>query len=472
MEEKRRLPSTLMGGTTAMRGAGKMYLPQEPSETAKAYAIRLQRSFLFNGYRKTVHDMAGKVFSKAIVVADDMPEELALYAENIDLAGRNIDTFGFGVFLDALSNGVTYLLVDMDKPVLRADGTIATLTLAQSRQQNRRPWVVHVQAQQVLGWRSGVIAGVETLTQFRFKETVREQTDEYGEKAISQVRVLRREGDTISWEVHRESPEVPGMWAKIDEGPLTIDEIPVIPVYFNRTGFMMGEPPLSDLAEVNLSHWQSQSDQRNILHVARVPILFGAGFDAKTGKLEVGAQRMLTSSDPNAKLAYVEHSGAAIESGRNDLKDLEFQMQVMGLELLIPKPGGQSATGEIIDATKMNTPLAMMAMALKDALEQMFVLMAKFVGKADFAGSLTINTDFGVSLRGAQDTQDLLKMVKEGIISRTTFIDEMKRRAVLSEDVNAEEEAERALNEMTPPEDDEEPEIPDNIVRLPSNPQG
>ena len=32
-----------------------------------------------------------------------------------------------------------------------------------------------------------------------------------------------------------------------------------------------------DLAWLNLAHWQSASDQRHILHVARVPFLFGRG---------------------------------------------------------------------------------------------------------------------------------------------------------------------------------------------------
>jgi len=112
----------------------------------------------------------------------------------------------------------------------------------------------------------------------------------------------------------------------------------------------------------------------------------------------------------------------------------------------------------VIDAAKMNTPLAMMAMSEKDALEQMFVLMAKFDGEADpdYSGSLVLNTDFGISLRGAQDAVNLIAMVKDKIISRATFIDEMKRRGIISEDVDAEEEAERILNEEFPDDDEEE----------------
>ena len=42
----------LWNGTTAMREAGRQYLPQEPHETDENYVIRLHRSVLFNKYKK------------------------------------------------------------------------------------------------------------------------------------------------------------------------------------------------------------------------------------------------------------------------------------------------------------------------------------------------------------------------------------------------------------------------------------
>jgi hypothetical protein len=99
---------------------------------------------------------------------------------------------------------------------------------------------------------------------------------------------------------------------------------------------MAGAPALQDLADLNVAHWQSQSDQRNILHVARVPILFGAGIpDDVEGQpgFKVSAGSFTRATDPAAKLMFVEHSGAAIGAGDADLKNLEFQMQAMGLQL-------------------------------------------------------------------------------------------------------------------------------------------
>lgn len=42
-----------------------------------------------------------------------------------------------------------------------------------------------------------------------------------------------------------------------------------------------GKPPLIELAHLNVKHWQSQSDQDNILHVIRVPILVRIGIQTQ-----------------------------------------------------------------------------------------------------------------------------------------------------------------------------------------------
>lgn len=442
LNEVRKLPRALMGGTAAMRKAGPEYLPQEMAESDKAYKIRLARTFLFNGFAKTVRDMAGKVFAKPITIGGDMPPDLVSCAENIDLTGRNLDVFAHAVFVDALVEGISYIFVDMP-PAPQAGAR--PVTRAETR--NRRPWMVHIKAAQVLGWRSEERDGHEVLTQFRFIEKVTVPDGPFAEKQIEQVWVFSRDGDSVTWETWRRDDKS-AEWGLFDSGPVSIGEIAVCPVYVARTGFMAGTPPLADLAEVNLSHWQSQSDQRNILHIARVPILFGSGIGERDD-LELGAARMVTASDKDAKLVYVEHSGAAIGAGRDDLKDLEFQMQTLGLDLLIPRPGGQTATGAAIDQAKVNAPLAMMALALKDALEQAFGFMALYMGldRDQAGGSLTVNTDFAVGIGADADAAVLVQAVAAKAMSRETFLRELKRRCILSDDVDPATEAAAALDD-------------------------
>jgi hypothetical protein len=430
----------LLGGTAAMRLAGTAYLPREAAESELSYQQRLNRSFLFNGYAKTVRDMTSKVFSVPIVIGEDVPQTLAEWLENVDLSGQNLDVFANQAFFDSLNEGIGYILTDMT-PAPATNGR----PLTQAETAGRRPWMAYIPRSRVLGWRREIMEGHETLTQFRYRDDTEEPDGLWGTKIVPQVRVYNRDGSNVTWQLYRKDNK--GNWSLHEEGTVTIGVIPVAPIYINRTGFFDGAPPLADLAEINVAHWQSQSDQRTILHVARVPILFGSGMPVDGAPIEIGAGRMVRSEKPDGRLVYVEHTGAAINSGRQDLKDLEFQMQTMGLELLIPKPGGQTATGEAIDQARMNTPLAFMALALQDALEASLAHMAAFGELGDDGGSLNVNTDFGISPDSANDMKTLFDAVNVKAITRTTYVSELKRRRILSADVDPALEVAAAASE-------------------------
>lgn len=431
MRTRAALIRTLMQGTAAMRAAGERYAPKYPAEVKEAYQARIARSTLFNATSKTVADFVGRVFRSPIVLGDDVPKEIVEYAENIDLAGCHINEFARAAFADAMQSGIGYILADAP---IRPEGLRQTVEA--ERAAGLRPYLVYVPIERLIGWRSAMVNNVETLTQVRIKECVVEPDGPWGEKEIDQVRVL----EPGRWWTYRRKMQQSEEWIEHESGTTSLTHIPLAPIYLKRTGFMTGEPPLSDLAELNAAHWASSSDQRNILTVARCPLLFGAGFTSDD-QVVIGASTMIRTSDAAAKLTYVEHSGAAIGAGRQDLQDLEHQMQAMGLQLLVPNPG-QTATGEIRDNAKERSALDAMAGALQDALEQAFGFLAEFAGLGqDKGGSLTVNRDFGIV--GGADATTLLAAVNSGQISRQTFLNELRRRSILSEDLDFEAELAR-----------------------------
>lgn len=440
---KAALPRALMGGTAAMRLAGKTYLPQEEGESHEGYKSRLARSTLFNAFRKTVKDMTGKVFRRPIVLKDTVPAQIVEYAENIDNAGRHINVFACDVFLDAMQTGICYILADMPPAPKRADGLPATV--ADEQKAGVRPYLVHIKVENLLGWKSAVINGAETLIMIRIKECINEPDGDFGETEIDQVRVL----EPGKWRTFRRNPEKPDEWLPYEEGTTPLKKIALSVVYVHRTGFMTGETPLEDLADLNVAHWQSQSDQRNILHVARVPILFYSGY-TEDAKLIIGAGTATFNSSPAAKLTYVEHTGAAIGAGDTDLKNLEFQMQTQGLQLLVENPSRKTATGEVLDDAKENSTLAMMAVALGDALEQALGYMAEMDGLGeDAGGEVDVNRDFGISI-GVLDLQFMLDAVNAGKISIETFWDELRRRNALSDTFDPDVEKDRLASAPPP----------------------
>lgn len=426
---------TIMAGTQSMRDAGEAYLPKEPGESQTAYDARRKRTVLFNAFRKTVQDMAGRVFAKEVMI-ENGAAQFETWAENIDQTGRHLSVFAAQVFQDALQTGVSYIVADT--PSNASGATRAT---------QGQPYLVHLRVEDVIGWTHETTPEGLRLTSFRYYETIEEVYDTIHCERITQIKVLLP-GEYQIW---RKSDDDKKEWRLFAEGLRGIDEIPVAVVYTNQTGFMTGEPPLQDLADLNITHWQSSSDQRNILHVARVPILFGSGLP-EDQDIVVGGGAFIRASDPNASMSYVEHSGAAIGSGHDDIKELEFQMQAMGLQLLQAEPA-QTATGEVRDDVKENSRLGRMADALKDGLENALVFMGILGGVSGQEPDVIVNKDFGITSRGAVDIQALTTAWTAGLLSSETVLKEFIRRGFISDDVTPEDEAERLLNE---PDEDEE----------------
>jgi hypothetical protein len=420
----------LMGGSDAMRAAGETYLPRFEAEVHADYQARLKSSWLFNGLRKTVKDMTGRVFSKPIEVAD-APTELEEWSNNIDMQNRDLSVFAKEVFQDGFIAGISYIMVDAPR---RESQT----TRAQAATLGLRPYLTHLRVEDILGFKPGIYNNAMALSQLRIMETVKEPDpeDEFTQKEIKQVRVLDRQDGGVLVRIYREGKDK--NWTIHDEYPTDAPEITVVPFYANRAGFFTGEPVLEDLADVNIAHWQSQSDQRNILHWVRVPILHVAGRQ-EDEPLKISAGTAIASRDPEARLEWVEHSGAAIDAGRQDLKDLEFQMEALGLQI-VAGVVQQSATGAALDAAKETSTLSMMADALKDALEQALQWMGFYGGLGDLDITVAVNKEYGVTMLTAQEVTALVGMVNAGLITKETFLEELKRRSFVRSDLDTEQE--------------------------------
>jgi hypothetical protein len=140
----------------------------------------------------------------------------------------------------------------------------------------RDPYVTMLNPRQVIGWKSKMVGGKVQLTALRIKEVVVEDGDDFGQKKVEQIRYLT----PGKVEIYRKSTGAEGQatWALHEDGKPPTD-ITLVTLYTKRTGFMCGSPPLLNMALLNIKHWQSQSEQDNILHVARVPILTVFGLE-------------------------------------------------------------------------------------------------------------------------------------------------------------------------------------------------
>jgi Domain of unknown function (DUF4055) len=249
------------------------------------------------------------------------------------------------------------------------------------------------------------------------------------------------------WEVYRR--EVNGdAWLLFEQGTTSLPEIPFVPVYGFRRDFMVGKPPMLELAHASVEHWQSKSDQQTILHFARVPILFGAAIGDMPLVIGGGSVNVATSTD--AKLSYVQHSGRAIEADRMSILDLEDRMRQAGAELLIVKPGNVVEVSVIADNEMGMCDLARIIQAVEDSLDQALDLMARWVGEK-VGGHISVYRDFGAATLAEASANLLFEMNSVGKLSFETLLSELKRRGIISPDIVIPVEIARATAEAPPP---------------------
>ncbi len=412
----------LMGGTAAMRRAGKTLLPKWPNEDADSYQTRLSVATLHPVFPRTVLVNAARPFSKAPTVeAEGLNPE---WLDNVDLQGTSLAQFANHMLVLALAYGLAGVLVDHPQ----AQGV---RTRADERRAGTRPYFVAYKGADILGWK---LAGNQ-LAQLRLLERVEVDDGEFATKTIEQVRVLT----PGAWQTYRQDERDKDQWILFEQGTTTLDVVPFVFVYGLRKGFGMGQSPLLSMAYQNVEHYQSSSDQQTVLHVARVPILVGLGFSASE-PITIGASHAVTSENTDASLSYTEHTGAAIDSGRQSLLDLEDRMRATGAELISQKPSQTTATQVDAEGEAAKSTLQQIVEAFEESLEEMLVLLGKWVGR-DVKPEVDLFKSYEQAPQG--DAATLSSAKKSGVISRQTMFEEMQRRDVIATDRKWEDEQAR-----------------------------
>lgn len=435
MEPRWKKIDALLGGTETMREAGKEYTPQYENETNAAYERRLGRTVLHNLTEYTLETLVGKPFKEDIVLGEDMPTRIRAFLEDIDLQGNNLQTFARNWFRDSWAKGFSHVLIEHSTPEEKVDskGNPVVRSLEDDKKENLRPYWVHIKPENIIAAYTEVVKGKEVLVHVRILEQNLVRNG-WEETLQTRVRVL----EPGRWWVYKPADDKESDWVVEDQGTFGLDFIPLVTFYAGkRAGLFECKPPLTDIADLNIAHWQSSSDQRNVLTVARFPILAASGVPPEQ-EITIGPNRFLTTEDAQGKWYYVEHTGAAIDAGAKDLDSLEEQIAIYGAEFLRKRSGTETATGRALDSAESNSYLGATVKDFKDAMEQALMFTAAWINEEN-GGSIVMNSDLGLTEAESAELDTLLKMRAQRDLSRKGLIDEMMRRRVLADDFDREE---------------------------------
>jgi hypothetical protein len=437
------------------------WLPQEPKEEDHAYAIRLDRSFLIGAFADTVESVSSKPFSRQVqlVRPELLPEQLRTLHANVDKRGTDLTTFAKQVLRDAIKYGHSIVMIDY--PSVSPETTLADEMAA-----DVRPYWVHVSPPNLIGWRSTFVNGAEVLTSARIMEERLEPVGRYGDRRVRQIREIvgpvgGAPGYVQLYRPEESGPNVyaPGVSRFVEYGPRVPHTYPGVPIAWlplnpTNDGILLSRPPLKELAELNLAHWQGASDLRNILRFVAVAMLLLTGMDS-SGDAETGGPDEVTWG-PNQILTgptgadgkYIEHSGAGYDALSGYLAKLEARMQQLGDDPFMARDVDVTATATVRSDQKVTSAIQSWIRVLERFLAECYVISARWVQPTAPALDVSQETGFGVDVfnefglrvSSKSDSSTLLQMRAAGEISKHLHLTEQKKRGVLGEEVDVDEE--------------------------------
>lgn len=422
---------TVMGGTASMRAAGKRYLPMHQYEGKDAYDERLSRATLKNYTLRTLENLTSKAFRDPPQLGDDVAETVKKLMEDVDMEGNALHVFARSWFRLAVQRAFAFCLVDYSRTTVEPG---QKRTLADDTREGVRPFWRLIDAADMIFMRAEKVGDKVRIIEARFREWD-EEPDGWGIKCMERIRVIKP-GSFELYEKRVARKGAKPKWVLIDDGPMGLDYVPIVPFYTSKESLAEGKPPLEDLAYLNVEHFQSSADQRSILTVARFPILAVSGAsnnDPNGEPVVIGPKKWLSVTDPQGRIYYVEHAGNAIAAGRTDLEDIEDQMASYGSEFLRKRPGSSSATGRALDSAEAISPLMAWGMDFKDALELALQYTADWLklGK-DKGGSVIYQIKPDVSVGESKELDTLDSARERRDISRKAYLGELQRRDILS----------------------------------------
>ena len=430
MQQFWELPEVIIQGTQEIRSKHRKYLPQEERESDLSYDARLARSVLSPYFIRIERMLAGMLIRKPVQI-NDTPDVIREALFDIDLSGNDISIFTYELCRKLLRYGHCGCLVDA--PSLETES-------------GRPYWTIYT-PRDIIGWRTEKKEGRDELVQLRLAEQVLVNDGLYGVKEVQQIRVLTPGG----FEIHRKNKEKSD-WVIEEEGITSLDYIPFSIAYANKVGYMESRPPMNDIAELNLKHYQIQSDYDNILHISAVPMLSIFGMPPSDSEISAGPGEAF-AMPAEARIEYIEPSGSSFTAQQDRLKEIASQINELGLAAILgQKLSAETASSKAIDRSQSDATLLYIAQQVQDLIDNSLRFHADYLGVE--SGSCYVNRDFLAARLEPQEIGSLLQLYTAGTISKETLLKMLSQGEVLPDEFDIEEEleaTEAALLDPAPP---------------------
>jgi hypothetical protein len=264
------------------------------------------------------------------------------------------------------------------------------------------------------------------------------QKNEFEYETQPQIRALLLTEIGYIQRIYRK--DIKGVWYQFGDDivPLIKGEpMPTIPFWTfgaKENCLDLQDPPILDLADLNIAHYRVTADYERGCHFAGLPtpMLAGFVFD-ENEKVSIGSSTAIVSTDSSANWGFLEFTGQGLGALEKNLLQKESQMAAIGARMLAPEKAGVESAGTLL--MRSNGEASVLAALVKLAgenFEQITRFMAMWYG-VEGEIEIDMNTDFMPVPMSAQDLDALMKAWQVGGLPKEELFYALKQGEVIRE---------------------------------------
>lgn len=426
-------------GERAMRANRDRYLPDPAdlppdadTQAILAHQNRMtkyaKRAAFVNATGRTLQSLLGIVFGENIGMT--LEGQLAALKDDADGRGTPLEQMLRNALSQNLQRGRGGLLADY------------TGTLADTLATAGRPILRFFDPLQIINWRE--VGTKTTLIVLKWCEA--KDTADFEQIKVWKWLELRIIDGRAYSKIHTGTTEAGPDEAAVDYVPIVINGKPAVELPFSWLGAVDNDskpdvPPLADLANMNVHHWQSEADIAEIARVVGQPTIWASGLNS------AWADKYLTSgitlgSAHGVLLPVGGQIGVVQAEDRNMPLTLaarrEDQMAKLGAKLVERNSSTKTATQADYDAQTDNSILSIASSNVEACFNKALAICAEFTGNAG-SGEVVMPAKFDVAALDATAITALMAAVQGGMLLAADFVRYMQKIGVADANMSVEE---------------------------------
>lgn len=401
------------------------YIPKlSPKQSNTEYEAYIRRALYDNVTRRTSNSLLGLVFSSD--PETDISASIDYMTNDCDMMETPLIEMAAWIAAEVVNIGRCGILVDRppsDKVESRLD----------AERGGYRPYFVPYTAEQITNWKLSRVGNRWMIT----RVVLAESPELYTELTLT----AEGYGQTLWNKVKDKDEWIP----KATVFPkMNGNAIMQIPFFFfgPRSGKCKIEaPPLIDLIEDARSWYQSSADLEHARFSCSVPTAYFLGFtDDEAKSIVLGGLNGIVSTNPEAKVGFLEYTGQGTEPLERALEQKYKMMARHGVDLLSDKKDAEAHETVRARVGLQTATLQDIAKTTSRILSQALTFASTWMGGSSSTKStIVLNTEYMAAGIEPQEITALLASVQSGKLPIIDFIRRLRKGKIIEADRTDEE---------------------------------